>query len=244
MKWSEGMASSTGSSQPTMCIAASVSAGAVLRPLGSSNIALGFAPVRASCACTMKRCVSLHTRSGSARPAQRTAVSCKSVRSPFSACRGFGWYSRESGQSRVPDPPHRITGWIMVGVTPSSIKALLPFEEKCCLDPRRSSALAVEFPVAPVGHKSREIVRPGALAHLPHLLGESFRPGEAPREALRRARLVEEAVATRLDQLGHRAFVRRDDRQSVGKAVNQLPRERRVARFRQHEIGRLLKARL
>jgi hypothetical protein len=26
----------------------------------------------------------------------------------------------------VPDPPQRITGWIIVGVTPSSIKTLPP----------------------------------------------------------------------------------------------------------------------
>jgi hypothetical protein len=44
---------------------------------------------------------------------QRSAVSCSSVRSPFTAWSGFGWYSRESGQSRVPEPPHRITGCIM-----------------------------------------------------------------------------------------------------------------------------------
>ena len=58
----------------------------------------------------------LFTSSGSAAPStprQRAAVCCSSVRSPFTACRGLGWYSRDSGQSRVPDPPHRITGWII-----------------------------------------------------------------------------------------------------------------------------------
>src|SRR5438105_926015 len=248
MTWSDGMARSTGSSQLTRCIAASVSAGAVPRPLGSSRIALGFAPARVSCACTMKRWVSLHTRSGSpaaASPAQRITVSCSSVRAPFSACSGFGWYSRDSGHSRVPDPPQRITGWIMVGVTPSSIKALVPSEKrKVLLEPLAAPTLAVEFPVAPLDDKSRQIVRPGAFAHLPHLLGEGLRPGEAPREAARRARLEEKAVPARLDQLESRALVGRDDRKAVGEAVDQLSRQRLIAKLRQHEVGCLLETRL
>src|SRR4051812_2708903 len=209
------MASSTGSSEATMCIAASVSAGAVPRPFGSSRMARGLAPTRASCDCTMKRCDSLQTRSGSpiaATPRQRSAVSCSSVCSPFRACSGFGWYSRDSGQSRVPEPPHRITGWIRVGVTPSSIKALLPFGDENYrrrrLHAGGATPLAVEFLIAPVADKSREIVRSGAFAHLPNLLREGLGPGEAPRQLARRAGREEQAVAAGLDQLRRRAFLR------------------------------------
>src|SRR6185295_9975683 len=49
MKWSEGIATSTGSSAESACTAASVSAGAVPRPIGSSRIALARAPERRSC---------------------------------------------------------------------------------------------------------------------------------------------------------------------------------------------------
>ena len=45
-----------------------------------------------------------------ATPASRAAVSCSMVRSPVSASSCLGSSSRDSGQSRVPAPPERITG--------------------------------------------------------------------------------------------------------------------------------------
>src|SRR6476469_3891799 len=112
-----------------------------------------------------------------------------------------------------------MTGWIMVGVTPSSIKALLSFgRKKVLLEPGAATPLAVEFPVAPVADKPCEIVRPGAFAHLPHLLGEGLGPRQLAREAARGPRLEEQAVAPGFDQLGRRAFVGRDHRQAVGEA--------------------------
>jgi hypothetical protein len=67
--------------------AASATAGAVLRPMGSSTIACGVTPTWRSCSAIMKRCSSLHTTMGApsdGRPATRSAVSCTIVRSPTS----------------------------------------------------------------------------------------------------------------------------------------------------------------
>src|SRR5690242_19647745 len=98
--------------------------------------------------------------------------------------------------------------------------------------------------IAPVGDKPREIVRSGALAHLPYALGESLRPGELARELARRAGREEQAVAPRLDQLGRRAMVGCDDREAIGKGVDQRARQRLAVARRQYEVGRALEPRL
>ena len=43
-------------------------------------------------------------------PARRAAVSCSMVCLPVRASSCLGYISRDSGQSRVPAPPERITG--------------------------------------------------------------------------------------------------------------------------------------
>src|SRR5205807_9163750 len=103
-----------------------------------------------------------------------------------------------------------MTGWIMVGVTPSSINVL--HSRKKELDAGAAAPLAEQCLIAPLGDKPRLIVRSGALAHLPHLLGEGVGPGEPPRELARRAGLEQQAVSPRLDQLGSRADAARDHR--------------------------------
>ena len=79
-------------------------------------------PSSRSCSATMKRWLSLQTTIGAAtsgRPLSRAAVSCSIVRSPTSGSSCLGYSSRDSGQSRVPEPPDRITGmsmlWIRLG---------------------------------------------------------------------------------------------------------------------------------
>src|ERR1700686_484863 len=93
--------------------AASATAGAVLRPAGSSRIADAFIPKARICSATVNRCASLHpTRGGwaPAIPARRVTVSCNMVCLPVSASNCLGYISRDSGQSLVPAPPDKITG--------------------------------------------------------------------------------------------------------------------------------------
>ena len=66
--WSAGVIASTGSPPPSSAAsAASVSAGAVLRPIGSSNSVALVMPCSRSCSSSRKRCSSLPTTSGAAR---------------------------------------------------------------------------------------------------------------------------------------------------------------------------------
>src|SRR6202140_976316 len=93
--------------------AASATAGAVLRPAGSSRIADAFNPRARICSATVKRCASLHTTTGGWAPAippRRVTVSCNMVCLPVSASNCLGYISRDSGHSLVPAPPDRITG--------------------------------------------------------------------------------------------------------------------------------------
>src|SRR4051812_932146 len=230
------MARSTGSSAVTACTAARVSAGAVPRPHDSSRIAFGRTPTAASCSLTMKRWPSLHTTIGSTealKPRVRPAVCCSSVRSPFSAWSCFGYCSRESGQRRVPEPPHRITGWISVGVTPSSIMDFWGWLQ----DSGDPSSLAEELLVTPVCDKAGVVVCPCALPHLAHLLGERFSPGEPAREVAAGAGLEQQAVTARLDQVGERTLAARDHRQCVRERLDQRSRQCLVAQARQHQVS-------
>src|SRR5271166_1284431 len=53
-----------------------------------------------------------------ARSPTRVTIDWKVDRSPISGMNCFGRLSRDSGQTRVPEPPHMITGWILAIETP------------------------------------------------------------------------------------------------------------------------------
>jgi hypothetical protein len=92
--------------------AATVAAGAVFRPSGSSTIARAVMPISRSCSAIRKRCSSLQTMSGGAKlsPPTRSIVSCNMLRLETSGSSCFGRSARDNGQSRVPAPPDRMTG--------------------------------------------------------------------------------------------------------------------------------------
>src|SRR6202789_713781 len=101
--------------------AASATAGAVLRPAGSSRIAEAGISIARSCSATVKRCASLHTTIGAIAPAmiaRRAAVSCSMVCLPVRASSCLGYISRDNGHSRVPAPPERITGMTALTIDP------------------------------------------------------------------------------------------------------------------------------
>ena len=66
------------------------------------------------CSATRNRCSWLHTTIGAANPSPlaRAAVSWIMVRSEISGQNCLGKLSRDTGHSRVPDPPDKITGTI------------------------------------------------------------------------------------------------------------------------------------
>ena len=101
----------------TLFKAASATAGAVLRPAGS-RIIVADRPMASICSATRKRCVSLHTTTHSsaadASPLTRAAVSCSIVASLTRGRSCLGYMERDAGQRRVPDPPERMTGIIML----------------------------------------------------------------------------------------------------------------------------------
>src|SRR5262249_28813905 len=69
-----------------------------------------------SCSATMKRCSSFEMMSGGANcagSATRKPASCSSVCSLTRGSSCLGYCARDIGQSRVPEPPERITGWII-----------------------------------------------------------------------------------------------------------------------------------
>ena len=74
-------------------------------------------PAARSCSAIRNRCSWLQTTIGGAKrsPRARSAVSCSSVWSEISGQSCLGKLSRETGQSRVPEPPERMTG--MMGVS-------------------------------------------------------------------------------------------------------------------------------
>src|SRR5215471_5883908 len=87
-------------------------AGAVLRPKGSRTVARGVMRSWRSCSATRNRCASLQTMTGAAAasPSRRSTVCCSNVRVPMSGKSCLGYSSRDSGHSRVPAPPERMTG--------------------------------------------------------------------------------------------------------------------------------------
>jgi hypothetical protein len=116
--WSAGVTTITGSPPSARaCRAASVSAGAVLRPAGSSSTAAGSWRISRSCSSVRKRCSALPTttsgctaRSGPASAARRCAACWNRLESPDSTRNCLGKPARDSGHSRVPLPPAMITG--------------------------------------------------------------------------------------------------------------------------------------
>ena len=128
MTWSDGSTSSTGSAPSAIaCKAATAIAGAVLRPTGSRIRAAGLTPICCNCSATRKRCSSFATTIGAlapGRPRRRSHVACSRVSSPTSGRNCFGWASRDSGHSRVPEPPERSTGMSAVmGLQSNGIRA-------------------------------------------------------------------------------------------------------------------------
>src|SRR3990167_49285 len=115
--WSAGRISSS-SSRPSASsfMAAMATAGAVLRPKGSSRIAWVANCWVCSCSWTIKRCSLLHTRTGACMPskARRLMVCWNRVSSPVRARNCLGNCLRERGQRREPLPPERITGIMFV----------------------------------------------------------------------------------------------------------------------------------
>src|SRR5476649_1752962 len=94
--------------------AAMAAAGAVLRPTGSSTIAWGEIPAWRICSAIRKRCSMLQTISGAAKSASatRSPVSWIRLFSPAKTSNCLGKRLRDSGQSRDPAPPERMTGVI------------------------------------------------------------------------------------------------------------------------------------
>ncbi|SOZ37912.1 protein of unknown function (plasmid) [Cupriavidus neocaledonicus] len=122
--WSAGVTTSTASppspAPASACSAATVSAGAVLRPHGSDSTRAAL-PARFIMSVIMKRCSSPQTTicaasmpsgrpASAATPARRLAVASSSVSSAIRFSNCLGNCSRDSGHRRVPAPPARITG--------------------------------------------------------------------------------------------------------------------------------------
>ena len=108
----------SGSSSATSTAAAAM-AGALLRPTGSSTIRALVMPTSRNCSAIRNRCSSLQTTIGGANPGPlpRSTVSCSSERSDSNGQSCFGKLSRETGHSRVPEPPERMTGtmvWLLM----------------------------------------------------------------------------------------------------------------------------------
>ena len=99
-------------------------AGALLRPTGSSTIRAPSTPAGRICSATRKRCSWLQTMIGGAKPgpAARRAVSSIIERSETSGQNCFGKLSRETGQSRVPEPPERMTGTTVSAAAVDSVR--------------------------------------------------------------------------------------------------------------------------
>ena len=115
--WSAGITSSSASGPSAVAsMAASVNAGAVYRPKGSSRILLPVAPEDRICSADRKRYSSLQTTIGPAteslplKAASRIAVACSMVSPPTSDSNCLGYFSRDIGHRRVPEPPERMTG--------------------------------------------------------------------------------------------------------------------------------------
>ena len=120
MTWSADSTNNSASFSPLIdCNAAAAIAGAVFLPIGSSRIVGLVMSICLHCSATKKRWSALQIIIGSARlskPLKRNIVSCSMVLSPTKGKYCLGYCLRDSGQSRVPEPPERITGIILDNV--------------------------------------------------------------------------------------------------------------------------------
>ena len=95
-------------------------AGAVLRPAGSSSWVKRTAPAsgkpRRSSRVRKKYSplVTIAARPASASGSARASVRCSRLSGPPSRMNGLGRASRDTGQSRLPAPPERTTGMIIL----------------------------------------------------------------------------------------------------------------------------------
>ena len=107
--WMARRMSSSSASRATNAMA-----GAVLRPAGSSIRRKPSMPP--ACSATSSRCAAPATMVGGAKidPLFRAMVCSNSVLWPTSGRNGLGRAARLRGHNRVPLPPHRMTGWILV----------------------------------------------------------------------------------------------------------------------------------
>src|SRR5215211_322173 len=112
---------------------------------------------------------------GSTRPspAQRSSVAWKGDLPSRSGRNCFGYDSRDIGQSRVPQPPARMTGWSFMRGGPASLVGILLLEDD---EDRPPDDLQVELerPVAQVFEVVRDahhhlVDRLGLAAHSVHL---------------------------------------------------------------------------
>jgi hypothetical protein len=90
-------------------------AGAVLRATGSSTIRRGATPTLSASPCTRKRWSPLQTMVGGAKPSpglSRISVAARKLAAWVLEKRTncLGYMARDSGHSRVPEPPERMTG--------------------------------------------------------------------------------------------------------------------------------------
>ena len=100
--------------------AATATAIAESRRIGSSTMSASMSLSR-SCSATMKRkseLVMTIGRSNSSRSAMRSSTCWKVERASTSATNCLGMLSRDTGHSRVPAPPHMITGTIKPDMSP------------------------------------------------------------------------------------------------------------------------------
>src|SRR3954447_20792882 len=101
-------------------------------------------------------------RSNSALSETRTSVSWKVERAPNNGKNCFGRTSREAGHSRVPAPPHMISGImrLLIGALRSEIVIItIPFCEPCdaILDGGRRPESDIAREILDVGVGGRDI---------------------------------------------------------------------------------------
>src|SRR4051794_16473858 len=122
--WSAASARTVASSSRVCANAAPAAiAGPESRRIGSSSTSASM-PISPSCSSTMKRYALLVTtigRSNSVGSDTRTSVFWKVERAPNNGKNCLGCTSREAGQSRVPAPPHMISGTIRLSIGPSDL---------------------------------------------------------------------------------------------------------------------------
>src|SRR5580700_10260864 len=140
--WSAASASTT-ASPSRVCAKTDPAAiaGPESRRIGSSSTSAS-SPISTSCSSTMKRYAALVMtigRSNNAASETRNSVSWNVERGPNKERNCFGRPSRDAGHSRVPAPPHMISGMIRLSIETSNLRR----QAVVVAIPRRESANAV-----------------------------------------------------------------------------------------------------